>query len=47
MLREELERFIRGEIGMCRELEEGLEGIVVVLGKGVERVRSVWIVSAG
>ena len=46
MLREELERLIRGE-GKGAEVEDGVGGTVVVLGVGGERVRRVWIVSAG
>ena len=46
MFREELERLIRGE-RKGAEVEDGLGGIVVVLGVGVERVRRVWMVSAG
>ena len=46
MLREELGRLIRGD-GKGGEAGEGLGGIVVVLGVGVERVRRVWMVSAG
>ncbi len=46
MLREELERLIRGE-GKGGEEEDGLRGIVGVLWFGVERVRRVWMVSAG
>ncbi len=46
MLREELERLIRGE-GKGAEAGVELGGIVVVLEVRVERVRRVWMVSAG
>ena len=46
MLREELERLIRGE-GMGEDVVEASGGFVVVLVVGFERVRRAWMVSAG